>query len=96
MSDAARAKAIWSCKIGECERDDLPNGADSPLRLAVERAYRETTGRVPRFIFSGWNATLTESERAVVEDRLPDPRKTDAYTAERTAALQDDACGQLD
>jgi hypothetical protein len=42
------------------------------MRRAVERAYRDITGREPDFIFSGWGAQLTESERAVVEDRLPD------------------------
>jgi hypothetical protein len=43
------------------------------MRQAVEKAYRELTGEDPEFIFSGWGGRLDESERAVVEDRLPDP-----------------------
>ena len=62
----------WSCKIGEVDPCVVPQGADFPMRRAVERAYHEITGEWPEFIFSGWGATLTESERAVVGDRLPD------------------------
>lgn len=64
---------IWSCKIGEVEDESLPPGADLPMREAIRRAYVEITGHAPDFIFSGWGAELTDSERAVVEDRLPIP-----------------------
>lgn len=57
---------IWSCKIGECEDEALFNGADYPMRIAVANAYKEITGQEPNFIFSGWGAELTESERKVV------------------------------
>lgn len=60
---------IWYCKIGAAE--PLVNAADLPMREAVARAYREITGEDPSFLFSGWGAELTESERAVVEDRPP-------------------------
>jgi hypothetical protein len=63
---------IWTCKIGECGDSNLPNGADSPMRHAVEKAYREITGREPKFCFSGWGGHLDELERAMVEDRLPE------------------------
>lgn len=53
---------IWECKIGEA--DALPEGADAPMRRAVERAYQELTGRDPLFIFSGWGAELTPGERS--------------------------------
>src|SRR5262245_22494420 len=71
MSDL-RAKKIWSCKIGEVDQTDLPDGMDNPMRRAVAAQYRAITGREPEFIFSGWGAELTEPERAVVENRLPD------------------------
>lgn len=64
---------IWSCKIGECDAELLPDGADAPMRAAVERAYRELTGFDAAFNFSGWGAELDESERAVVEKREPSP-----------------------
>ena len=64
---------VWECKVGGLT--GLPHNADGPMREAVEHAYREMTGKDPEFTFSGWGAHLTEGERAVVEDRLPDLRK---------------------
>jgi len=61
---------IWSCKIGEA--DGLPEGADLPMRQAVQLAYYQLTGKHANFCFSGWGAKLTEKEREVVmedEDR---------------------------
>jgi len=43
------------------------------MRQAVADAYKAQTGVEPVFIFSGWGASLTEAERAVVENRLPAP-----------------------
>ena len=65
------AMKIWSCKIGEVDSKDVPNGADFPMRVAIAEAYRNVTGKEPLFIFSGWAGELTETERAVVEDREP-------------------------
>jgi Lar family restriction alleviation protein len=62
---------IWTCKIGEVNADRLPYGSDWPMRQAIIRAYREITGQDADFIFSGWGGSLTEPERAVVEDREP-------------------------
>ena len=62
---------IWKCKIGEVYASKLPQGADGPMREAVERAYREITGEESDFLFSGWDSELTEGERAVVENRAP-------------------------
>lgn len=66
---------IWSCKIGESAA--TPNQADGPMREAVAEAYERMTGEAPTFIFSGWGAALTEPERAVVENRLPEPQTAD-------------------
>ena len=62
----------WSCKIGEIDEAMLPSAADFPMREAIQRAYVELTGQFPEFLFSGWGAELTEPERAVVENRLPE------------------------
>jgi hypothetical protein len=62
---------IWECKIGEV--NSVARGADYPMRQAVADAYKAITGVEPVFIFSGWGASLTEAERAVVENRLPAP-----------------------
>jgi len=58
---------IWTCKIGEANVSCLPNGADYPMRQAVERAYYDLTGRWPEFIFSGWGGTLTDSEAETLD-----------------------------
>src|SRR5574343_1246452 len=62
---------IWECKIGEV--DSVAGGADYPMRQAVAAAYKAITGAEPVFIFSGWGASLTEYERADVENRPPAP-----------------------
>lgn len=67
---------IWECKIGEVH--SAAGGADYLMRQAVADAYKATTGVEPVFIFSGWGASLTEAERAVVENRLPAPATTPA------------------
>lgn len=64
----ASAAAIWSCKIGWANRADLPDGADFPLRQAVEKAFYELTGHAPQFTFSGWGDELTEAESAALTD----------------------------
>jgi len=58
---------IWECKIGEVEGELLPSNADVPLRRAVRAAYKELTGEVDRFCFSGWGAELTTMERCCVK-----------------------------
>ena len=65
-------RKVWECKIGSTEGVDLPPGSDFPMREAIAAAYLDLTGKNPEFIFSGWGAELTEIERAVVDDRLPD------------------------
>jgi hypothetical protein len=62
---------IWTCKVGEAGVLS-ESGLDFPMRQAVAAAFKEITGSEPDYIFSGWRGELTEPERAVVENRLPD------------------------
>ncbi len=57
---------IWSCKIGIVQGSELSMGADSPLRSAVQAAYRKLVGREPDFCFSGWGAKLDVIEAEIV------------------------------
>ncbi len=66
----AVAERIWFCKIGG-KIAELPKGADFPMRQAVQTAFLAVTGVDCEFTFSGWGGTLTEPQRAVVENRLP-------------------------
>lgn len=61
----------WACKIGTRQSVDIRAGADLPMRRAVEEAFHRVTGIEAEFNFSGWSASLTEAELAVVENRLP-------------------------
>lgn len=79
---------IWSCKIGECPEASLPIAADSPMRDAVAEAYTRITGHAPTFIFSGWNDDLTEEERAVHEDRIPNDCPPTRWSDEYVSDLQ--------
>lgn len=59
-------KRIWECKIGEADLSRLPDGADAPMRNAVQEAYYKLTGKGADFCFSGWAGELTDTERSVV------------------------------
>ena len=59
---------IWTCKIGLTEdiTITLPSGSDLPMRLAVQKAFKELTGRDCSFNFSGWGGELDEYEKKVI------------------------------
>jgi hypothetical protein len=47
-------RAIWTCRIGYANRDRLPDGADTPLRGAVIRAFHDVTGHDHHIMDSGF------------------------------------------
>lgn len=49
----------WTCTIGPVRRSEIPKGADSPMRAAVERAFKEITGRYPERLSSGWGCSVS-------------------------------------
>ena len=63
------AGSCWTCAIGYADADELPAGADAPLREAVKRAFREVTGRDCDFAFTGWGGELSDGELEVVRER---------------------------
>jgi hypothetical protein len=63
------------------------------MREAVEMAYHRVVGEDAVFLFSGWGAELTESERAAFEDRLPTaPESSSPLDLEAIRARYDDYC----
>lgn len=54
---------VWECKVGFAGH--LPQGADAPMRRAVDEAFRALTGVSPLFCFSGWGGRLTPAEQEV-------------------------------
>lgn len=71
------SEQIWKCTIGG-QSAPLPPGSDWPMRVAVRIAFEKLAGRPAEFCFSGWGAKLSEAQRAVVEDREPNPEPTDS------------------
>jgi hypothetical protein len=69
----AGAPQVWFCKIGGMV--DPPWAADSPFRMAVERAYREMFGKDPDFCFTGWGGRLTATERELIYPRAAPARE---------------------
>ncbi len=63
----AEGERFWLCKIGPAPRE-VPGGGDSPLRTAVEGAFRYMFGEDAEVDFSGWGAHLTALEREVLEE----------------------------
>ena len=59
----------WTCKIGEIEKEALPDEADLPMREAVQEAYFKITGKRPKFCFSGWGGELDKIERQVASEK---------------------------
>jgi hypothetical protein len=68
MAQKKTRPAVWECKIGECDRNVLPNGSDTPMRQAIREAFIKLTGIEPEYIFSGWGAELTETEQWIIDD----------------------------
>ena len=56
---------VWECKIGFAGH--LPQGADHPLRQAVQEAFERVAGHPAHFCFSGWGQTLTETEKSAID-----------------------------
>ena len=85
------SERIWFCKIGG-PVDHLPDGSDWPMRRAIQRAFEEVTGSEHAFTFSGWGGSLTEGERAVVENRRPasPPAPAIDHYARLAAIINDD------
>jgi hypothetical protein len=50
-------KDYWTCIIGATDKTKLQDGADSPMRNAVETAYQKVTGSESDVLYSGWGTT---------------------------------------
>jgi hypothetical protein len=57
---------VWECKIVVSEDVKLPDGFDSPPRLAAIKAVEQYGFKVLD-CFSGWGGKLTKIERIIVE-----------------------------
>ena len=58
-------KNYWMCIVGPTERKDLPDGADSPMRKAVKKAFYDTAGHDPEHNWSGWGMDKETKDRVM-------------------------------
>ena len=65
-------RQAWQCKIGVVAGVEVPPGGDLPMRMAVEKAFKEITGVECEAIFSGWGAKFSASELQVIRPGIPD------------------------
>lgn len=63
-----KAPMVWQCKIGIVGSVPLPMGCDWPMRQAIREAFFRLTGVQADFVFSGWNAELTDGELRVLRE----------------------------
>jgi hypothetical protein len=61
---------VWTCKI-IVDADNLPNGFDSPPRMAAEKAIEDAGFKVLTNA-SGWGGTLTDSD--IIASDCPNER----------------------
>ena len=60
---SAVRKCYWVGIIGETEHGKLPYCADSPMRQAVQKAFKKVTGHDEEVFSSGWSADKKAVER---------------------------------
>lgn len=53
----------WVCIIGETEWNDLPHGADLPMRNAIGEQFKKVTGHYAENNWSGWSADKKAVDR---------------------------------
>lgn len=63
-------RVVWTCKIAVDIDEPIPEGADFPMRRAVEEAFIEITGKEPTVNFSGWGGELDEFETRIMDSKL--------------------------
>lgn len=66
---------VWTCTIGPVARERLPEGADQPMRAAVEAAFHVLTGEQAQACFSGWEPRFTVMQQAVICGKPPERRE---------------------
>ena len=47
-------ECYWLCIIGPADGTKLPDGADMPMRTAVQSRFAALTGEFPKLCSSGW------------------------------------------
>lgn len=58
-------KQYWFCVVGPVERADLPDGADFPMRRAIDLGFEALTGKDYENCWSGWGIDEETKERVL-------------------------------
>jgi hypothetical protein len=77
----------WHCIIGPVYQDDeLPFGADAPMRSAALQAFFRLTGRETITCWSGWG--MTEEEKEYCLSFAPLPKDEPAFGTNIRSAIK--------
>ena len=80
-------KAYWFCLIGPAQKDELPMGADSPLRMAVRQKFEKVTGHSEDVCSSGWGVSEPKYDvlrtLCVMSESDPDFKKIQGILSKR-------------
>lgn len=60
-------KRYWMCIIGPADHDKLSPGSNTPLRDAVEEAFRKTQGADSESCWSGWGMSEARLKKVLHE-----------------------------
>ena len=78
MEKLDNTRIAWTCKIGSTKGVQIPMGGDSPMRQAIQKAFKELTGEDAEATFSGWGSSFTAGELHVINpDVYPPPKAGD-------------------
>jgi hypothetical protein len=78
-------KVYWTCVVGAKVDSKLESGADSPMRKAVGKAFKKTTGHYPEIMWSGWGTT---KERVEILNAVGSMEKDDPILLALVAMLR--------
>lgn len=58
---------FWTCVVGPARREDLPKGADFPMRVAVQNKFESLSGYPPEICTSGWGCDSEAAAKASIK-----------------------------
>lgn len=62
-----KKQKFWTCIVGPARREDLPNGADFPMRVAGRNEFQLLSGYLPEICMSGWDNDSETAAKASIK-----------------------------
>ena len=62
MEETKTNKHYWTCIVGPTNFNELEDGADAPMRTAVDKEFNKVTGHEYDKMWSGWGANQEKAD----------------------------------